>query len=197
MTMRRTREERKHEIHEAAKLCFIEKGYPGTTMEDIIAKTELSKGGFYHYYDNKKQILIDIIKSGNIMYMQYNDHMIQIGPENSDEENIRLVTEAALDKFIMITPDKRIYAMFLCEMLYDKEIWEVFLKLEGDFFKWLTKRLNVIMADYMNELKFISRMMNGMMVTQNTYYEPELFERNREYLRGIYEPLIRKIVKKQ
>lgn len=197
MANRKTREERKQEIYEAAKRCFIEKGYPETTMEDIIAKTELSKGGFYHYYDDKKQILIDMMKNGNIMYMQYNDHMIQIGPNNSDEENIHLLTEAVLDKFIMLTPDKRIYAMFLCEMLYDKEIWEIFLKLEGDFFQWLTERLNVDMKDYMNELKFISRMMNGMMVSQNTYYEPELFEDNREHLRSIYEPLIRKIVMKQ
>ena len=42
---RSIRETRKKEILDAAKKVFIEKGFDATTMEDIIGKTSLSKGG--------------------------------------------------------------------------------------------------------------------------------------------------------
>jgi len=67
---RKTREERLCEILEAGKKVFLKKGYENATMEDIIAETELSKGGFYYYYSDKKEIMIDIMKSSNIMYMK-------------------------------------------------------------------------------------------------------------------------------
>ncbi len=193
---RKTREERIQEILAGAQKSFLEKGYPLTTMEDIIAHTELSKGGVYHYYADKKQILIDMMRQGNIFYMQYNKHMLQIEPKNTDEENIALVTEAILDKFIYQTDEKRIYTMFLCEMLYDQEIWEVFLTLERQFFEWLTSRVEVDLDICIDELKFISRMMNGMMMAQNTSREPKVLETNRQQLRTIFEPLVRKIVMK-
>lgn len=40
-------EKRKLEILEAAKKCFLEKGFQNTTMEDVIEKVSLSNGGVY------------------------------------------------------------------------------------------------------------------------------------------------------
>ena len=48
MRVIKSKSERKKEIMEAAKSVFLEKGFEKTTMEDIIAETSLSKGGFYH-----------------------------------------------------------------------------------------------------------------------------------------------------
>ena len=45
-------EKRKLEILEAAKKCFLEKGFQNTTMEDVIEKVSLSKGGVYYHYSS-------------------------------------------------------------------------------------------------------------------------------------------------
>jgi len=39
---------------------FGEKGYENTTISQIIEKTGCSKGGFYHHFESKKQILGEI-----------------------------------------------------------------------------------------------------------------------------------------
>ncbi|MHC5229212.1 TetR/AcrR family transcriptional regulator [Enterococcus sp. LJL99] len=36
---------------------FLEKGYEKTTITDIMKKTNLSKGGMYHHFSSKEQIL--------------------------------------------------------------------------------------------------------------------------------------------
>jgi AcrR family transcriptional regulator len=58
------RENRKKEILGAAKKVFINKGFDGAAMEDIIAETTLSKGGFCYYYENTVDILHDLMRDG-------------------------------------------------------------------------------------------------------------------------------------
>ena len=41
---------RKREIREAAKKCFLNKGFQNTTMEDVITEIGMSRGGVYHHY---------------------------------------------------------------------------------------------------------------------------------------------------
>ena len=36
---------------------FSEKGYPGTSMDDIARASRLAKGGIYHYFHSKEEIL--------------------------------------------------------------------------------------------------------------------------------------------
>ena len=56
---------RKNEICEAAKKCFLSKGFKGTTMEDVIKETGMSKGGVYRYYKSTSDMLYDFMLSGN------------------------------------------------------------------------------------------------------------------------------------
>ena len=67
---RKTKEERTHEIIEAAKKVFLKKGFHNTTMEDIVAATSLSKGGVYQYFKSTKAIMFAIMQEGN--YFIYN-----------------------------------------------------------------------------------------------------------------------------
>lgn len=39
---------------------FLEKGYEKTTIQDIIDKINVSKGSFYHYFQSKEDIIIQI-----------------------------------------------------------------------------------------------------------------------------------------
>lgn len=48
---------RKDEILTASWKCFAEKGYQGTTMNDIARELNLSAGVIYNYFKNKDEIL--------------------------------------------------------------------------------------------------------------------------------------------
>ena len=52
----RGRPERRDDIVRAALRCFTRKGYNNTTMDDIVAESELSKGTLYWYFDSKEDL---------------------------------------------------------------------------------------------------------------------------------------------
>jgi AcrR family transcriptional regulator len=60
----RERRERRQAIIDAAKELFFEKGYQVTTMEDIAAAAELSKGTLYIYFRSKDELYVTIILEG-------------------------------------------------------------------------------------------------------------------------------------
>ena len=47
-------------IVNAAAALFAKYGYKKTTVDEIVAEAGISKGLFYHYYQNKKQVYLYI-----------------------------------------------------------------------------------------------------------------------------------------
>jgi AcrR family transcriptional regulator len=48
---------RRAELIDCARRLFLEKGYERTTINDVIAATQLSKGAFYHHFRAKEELL--------------------------------------------------------------------------------------------------------------------------------------------
>ena len=59
--MRNDKQNRKHQILNAAFEVFVRKGYAKTTMDDIVVVSKLSKGALYHYYKSKKELFLSLI----------------------------------------------------------------------------------------------------------------------------------------
>ncbi len=57
------KEQRKQNIVLAALIVFCEKGYDGTTVDDITKKAKCSHGLFYHYFDSKKAVFDAVIEN--------------------------------------------------------------------------------------------------------------------------------------
>jgi AcrR family transcriptional regulator len=55
------RDERVQKVCEVAARLFNKLGYLETTMEEIAAAAKLSKGGIYHYFSSKDEILFSIL----------------------------------------------------------------------------------------------------------------------------------------
>ena len=53
---------RKEAILQTAEELFFTKGYTETSIQDILEKLEISKGGFYHYFDSKNALLEEICR---------------------------------------------------------------------------------------------------------------------------------------
>ncbi|MBB6214191.1 AcrR family transcriptional regulator [Anaerosolibacter carboniphilus] len=54
---------KKNELVEIAEKLFLEKGYEETSVEDILKASGLSKGGFYHYFKSKEEVLAESINN--------------------------------------------------------------------------------------------------------------------------------------
>lgn len=50
-------EDRRSELLDCAQALFFEQGYERTTINDVIAKAGISKGGFYHHFASKEELL--------------------------------------------------------------------------------------------------------------------------------------------
>jgi AcrR family transcriptional regulator len=193
---RKSRVERIEEIRVAAIESFIKKGYQNTTMEDIISLTELSKGGFYHYYSSKKEILLDIMKDSNILYINYDENMVKLNKDLSFDEKKKILIDAILDKFIYTSDLKLLYTIFACEIHVDPELLEAFMEFENTFFKFLGEKIGVNVDENIEIFKLVSRSLNGLIFSQNLFKETDIFSNNREAFKKFYEPIIDDILKR-
>jgi AcrR family transcriptional regulator len=51
----------KAKVLQAARPVFARKGYRGATVSDILAEARISRGTFYKYFPNKRQVLFEIV----------------------------------------------------------------------------------------------------------------------------------------
>lgn len=54
--------DRWNRILEVATELFLERGFAGTSMQDISDKVELKKGSLYYYVESKEQLLFEILR---------------------------------------------------------------------------------------------------------------------------------------
>lgn len=60
----------KGRIVNAAWSLFYEQGYDETTIDDIVERSETSKGSFYHYFDSKDALLSSLSYLFDVKYEQ-------------------------------------------------------------------------------------------------------------------------------
>lgn len=58
---RETTTDSRQEILRAAARLFQQQGYDATSMNDVAAALKLSKGGLYHHFQSKDEILFDLM----------------------------------------------------------------------------------------------------------------------------------------
>ena len=61
-------------IMSSALKVMSEKGYYGSTMDDIVAESRMSKGAIYHYYKSKKEVYLSLV---NHWVKNYNSGFIE------------------------------------------------------------------------------------------------------------------------
>ncbi len=122
--VRKSREERCFEIRNAALDIFIEKGYTATTMEDIVASVNLSKGSVYKYYPFKHLILTDLLKDGvhirNNIMLEYMKNRELSSEEFSKAITALFFADEANGKYA------KLYAIFLYEKTFDSNLEKVY-----------------------------------------------------------------------
>ncbi len=61
-------DQRKNQILNAALEVIVSKGYEGSSMSDIVQKSNLSKGAIYWYYSSKKEVYLALVNHWVLQY---------------------------------------------------------------------------------------------------------------------------------
>ena len=56
-----TQDQKKEQILSSALTVMTSKGYFGSTMDDIVKESKMSKGAIYHYFKSKKEVYLAVI----------------------------------------------------------------------------------------------------------------------------------------
>ena len=82
------------EILDASAQIFSQKGYHGTSMQDIAAAVNLQKASLYHHVSNKQEILFELLNRGlQILTEKVDEAIIDPGPP---DERLRQAIQAYL-----------------------------------------------------------------------------------------------------
>ena len=83
--MRKEAEERRNEILDAADELFGQKGFDGTSTNDILAKVGIARGTLYHHFKAKEDIMDALIE-------RYNDRLLGAAQEIAADKSIPVVS---------------------------------------------------------------------------------------------------------
>ena len=95
---------KKQEILRSAAAVLVEKGYQGTTMEEIAAKLLMTKGSMYYYFKNKD----DLLYQCHLMIMELCLEGIE-KVVNSDSNPIEKLRNAIKEHILLATSEKSMF----------------------------------------------------------------------------------------
>ena len=180
-------EKRKLEILEAAKKCFLDKGFQNTTMEDVIEKVSLSKGGVYYHYGSTYEMIYDFMKSG-IKYRGEKNKTI----DTSKLTTLDAITEMMMERIYDENEFKSIYAIFLKLQNEDKRLCEMFENLKETNTEILSSvfdpndKLSSIFED-----EFLVTFVNTLILGYESLNQKEIFIENKETIKKMLEGYLR------
>lgn len=191
---RLSEEQRREEILAAALECFLDKGFKNTTMEAVIERTSLSKGGVYRYYSSTIQMLSDLMKRGT----QYRLGLIKefwIDHLKQDDSLMDCLVEGLYQKIIDVNPYKKLYALFLLEVPNNQALLSLKVDLEQHFFSAWSQEQNSLPAlgavlENQAFIEFINAMIIGveLLDMRKTFQEQPDFLKNM--IRAYFENAI-------
>jgi AcrR family transcriptional regulator len=64
------RKEKTAVIRDAALRLFLERGIDAVSVDDIMSKAKMAKGGFYRYFDTQTQLVAEILEPARVVMME-------------------------------------------------------------------------------------------------------------------------------
>jgi len=133
MGMGDKKEERINEIIEAAIAEFIEKGYEKTSMESIAKRANLSKGGLYHHFKSKSEILFSV----NLKFIEPVQYFIgQIGTASSLVDGLKEYITNYLYYWINHKHELSLYFLLMNESNNNEEIMALYRESTREVFDY-------------------------------------------------------------
>ena len=180
---------RKKEIREAAKRCFLTKGFQSTTMEDVITEIGMSRGGVYHHYASTNEMLKDLMLDGN----NYRNSLIsEYLKNNQGKDKYQQMGEILVDKSLADTDLMKLYALLLQAKNYNDDLEKLYRELKrktADELTLIAKQLG-IKANIFRD-GFLVNYINGLIVSSEVLGARKSYSKHKKYIK---ETMIQYIV---
>jgi AcrR family transcriptional regulator len=129
-TARAPAKQRREEILTAAEACFTERGYHGTTIDDIAERCALSKGAIYWHFPGKRDLFL-------ALFDRYRGALVEIRRRAREAPSApdglrRFAHLALLDDAAELMPLVELTLEYIAHASRDEELRERFRLMYGD-----------------------------------------------------------------
>ncbi|MDU5943825.1 MAG: TetR/AcrR family transcriptional regulator [Negativicoccus succinicivorans] len=172
---------RKKEIREAAKECFLNKGFQLTTMEDVITEVGMSRGGVYHHYASTNEMLKDLMFDGN----DYRNNLInEYLKNNRGKDKYQQMGDILVDKSLADAELMRLYTLLLQAKKYNQDLEKLYQELKlntTNELSLIAKQLG-IKADIFGD-GFLVNYINAMILSSEVLCARNSFSQHKKYIK--------------
>ncbi|MDY6072729.1 MAG: TetR/AcrR family transcriptional regulator [Eubacteriales bacterium] len=172
---------RKKEIREAAKKCFLNKGFQLTTMEDVITEVGMSRGGVYHHYASTNEMLKDLMLDGN----DYRNNLInEYLKNNRGKDKYQQMGDILVDKSLADTELTRLYTLLLQAKKYNQDLEKLYQELKlntTNELSLIAKQLG-IKADIFCD-GFLVNYINGLILSSEILGARKSYGEHKRYIK--------------
>ena len=145
--------------------------------------------------------MFDIMQAGNYFRYQKTEQIIRENINNDDFYEV--LTKILMSKMFEPAFEKKLYLMFLAEILYDKDCEELFFKLEKQSFDLALENLkayhdkhpNVNIFNIVNfedsKMKFFFRIFNGIFIIYELFSDKEVFMKNMDKVHDLIYHIVK------
>ncbi|MDU7244258.1 MAG: TetR/AcrR family transcriptional regulator [Clostridiales bacterium] len=172
---------KKKKIREAAKKCFLTKGFQSTTMEDVITEIGMSRGGVYHHYASTNEMLKDLMLDGN----DYRNSLINEYLENNrGKDKYQQMGDILVDKSLADTDLMRLYTLLLQVKKYNEDLEKLYQELKlntTNELSLIAKQLG-IKADIFGD-GFLVNYINGLILSSEILGARKSYSEHKRYIK--------------
>lgn len=172
---------KKKKIREAAKKCFLTKGFQSTTMEDVITEIGMSRGGVYHHYASTNEMLKDLMLDGN----DYRNSLINEYLENNrGKDKYQQMGDILVDKSLADTDLMRLYTLLLQAKKYNEDLEKLYQELKlntTNELSLIAKQLG-INADIFGD-GFLVNYINGLILSSEILGARKSYSEHKRYIK--------------
>ena len=172
---------KKKKIREAAKKCFLTKGFQSTTMEDVITEIGMSRGGVYHHYASTNEMLKDLMLDGN----DYRNSLINEYLENNrGKDKYQQMGDILVDKSLADTDLMRLYTLLLQAKKYNEDLEKLYQELKlntTNELSLIAKELG-IKADILGDC-FLVNYINGLILSSEILGARKSYSEHKRYIK--------------
>lgn len=172
---------RKKEIREAAKECFLNKGFQLTTMEDVITEVGMSRGGVYHHYASTNEMLKDLMFDGN----DYRNNFInEYLKNNRGKDKYQQMGDILVDKSLADTELMRLYTLLLQAKKYNQDLEKLYQELKlntTNELSLISKQLGIKTDIFKDD--FLVNYINAMILSSEVLCARNSFSQHKKYIK--------------
>ncbi len=115
------------QILQSALICFGNKGYHQTTMDDIVVQSGLSKGALYWHFKGKKELFIALLEwfmaeFGEQVFHAWTDDM-------SAADKLRSMAMVSVQGSEQMTPFFKVLVDFWAQTIEDEQLQQLFMQM--------------------------------------------------------------------